>query len=116
MMDFHDNPMAFNQMVVESLIEDGSDPDATYSLEHHFSSTDFDRLEKAAVNAYKLGFEASDADEFMTDDGQAILSFDVITEVKLDVDEINQQTRKMAELAKEYKIEYDGWGTEFIEP
>ncbi|NTS78307.1 ribonuclease E inhibitor RraB [Catenovulum sp. SM1970] len=103
-------------MVVESLLEDGSDPHATYVIEHHFSSTDFNKLEKAAVAAYKYGFEATDADEYITDDGEEILSFDVVAQTTLSVEAINEQTKKMAEMAKEFGVEYDGWGTEFIEP
>ncbi|WP_111976574.1 ribonuclease E inhibitor RraB [Algibacillus agarilyticus] len=115
-MEFQDNPLAFNQMVVDSLLEDGSDPSATYVIEHHFSSEDFDLLEKAAVMAYKKGFEATDAEEFITDDDVEILSFDVIAECILDVEKINAQTKEMALLAKEFGIDYDGWGTEFIDP
>ncbi|AWB65414.1 ribonuclease E inhibitor RraB [Saccharobesus litoralis] len=115
-MEFHDNPLAFNKFVVESLLKDGSDPDATYVIEHHFSSEDFDLLEKAAVAAYKKGFEATDAEEFITDDDIEILSFDVIAEAPLNVEAINAQTKQMAELAKEFGVEYDGWGTEFIDP
>lgn len=115
-MEFSNNPIEFNKMVVESLLGDGSDPDATYTLEHHFASQDFDKLEKAAVSAYKLGYEASDAEEFETDDGLIILSFDVFTDVALDVEKINEITKQMSDLAKKHGVDYDGWGTEYIDP
>ncbi|KMT64781.1 ribonuclease E inhibitor RraB [Catenovulum maritimum] len=114
-MEYLDDPIGFNKMVVESLLADGSDPDAIYEIEHHFSSTDFDKLEKAAVAAFKLEVEVTDAEEFETDDGQIILAFDAITESKLDLDEINKQTEQMQKIADQVKVQYDGWGTEFIE-
>ena len=55
--------LAENREIVEALIADGSEPDAEYTIEHHFSSSNFDRLEKAAVDAFKLGFEVNDAEE-----------------------------------------------------
>ena len=32
--------------IIEELLEDGSDPDALYTIEHHLSSDSFDALEK----------------------------------------------------------------------
>ena len=42
------------RLIIEELLEDGSDPDALYTIEHHFSADDFDALEKMAVEAFKL--------------------------------------------------------------
>ncbi len=33
--------------IIEELLEDGSDPDALYTIEHHFSCDSFDALEKS---------------------------------------------------------------------
>lgn len=46
--------LAENRDIVQALLDDGSEPDAEYTIEHHFSSSNFDRLEKAAVDAFKL--------------------------------------------------------------
>ncbi|MER2492151.1 ribonuclease E inhibitor RraB [Catenovulum sediminis] len=113
-MDYYENPQAFSQTVIAALLEDGSDPSAIYTIEHHFSSSDFDRLEKAAVAAFKLDYEVSDAEEFETDDGQEILAFDVFAEAKLELAEIEKQVAQMEDIARQYKIQYDGWGTEFL--
>lgn len=113
-MEYHDDPQAFNAWVIQSLLEDGSDPNAIYEIEHHFSSDDFDMLEKAAVALFKLNYEVSDAEEFETDDGLEILAFDALGEVELDVDKLNAQTEQMEKIAKQYHIQYDGWGTEYI--
>ena len=32
--------------IIAELLEDGSDPDAQYTIEHHFSSENYDKLEK----------------------------------------------------------------------
>lgn len=112
-MEFIDNPEAFSEEIVNALLEDGSDPDANYVIEHHFSSDDFDRLEKAAVAAFKLEYDVTDAEEFETDDGLMILAFDVLVEGSLELSVILQQVKQMQQLAEQYQIDYDGWGTEF---
>ena len=42
--------------IIAELLEDGSDPDVEYPIEHHFAALDFDCLEKLAVDLYKAGF------------------------------------------------------------
>lgn len=100
--------------IVQSLLDDGSDPDAEYMIEHHFSSTNFDRLEKAAVDAFKLGFEVTDAEELELDDGSVILCFDAIANHALDVDLIDKACEQLINLAAKQKVDYDGWGTYFM--
>ena len=41
------------RLIIEELLEDGSDPDALYTIEHHFSADDFDALEKLAVDPHR---------------------------------------------------------------
>ena len=36
------------RLIIEELLEDGSDPDALYTIEHHLSADDFETLEKVA--------------------------------------------------------------------
>ncbi|MCL2918519.1 ribonuclease E inhibitor RraB [Shewanella litorisediminis] len=100
--------------IVQSLLDDGSDPDAEYMIEHHFSSTNFDRLEKAAVDAFKLGFEVTDAEELELEDGSVILCFDAIANHALDVDLIDKACEQLINLAAKQKVDYDGWGTYFM--
>ncbi|WP_416307313.1 ribonuclease E inhibitor RraB [Neptunicella sp. SCSIO 80796] len=106
---------AFNLETVEALLEDGSNPDATYNIEYHFACDNFDRLEKAAVDAFKAGFEVGDAEELTLDDGGTILCFDATVERKLDVEQINKDTDILLAIAAKHKVHYDGWGTHFIE-
>lgn len=105
----------FNQETIEALIEDGSDKSKAHTIEHHFASGDFDVLEKAAVDAFKAGFEVGDAEELMLDDGGTIFCFDAVVERMLDIEALNQDTDKLLTIADKHDVHYDGWGTYFIE-
>lgn len=107
---------AFTRECVEALLADGSDPKATYVIEHHFAGDDFDALEKVAVDLFKAGFEVTDAEEMETEDGEEILCFDAIIERPLDADAINADFETLFSIADKQDIVYDGWGTEFIDP
>ena len=91
--------LAENREIVEALMADGSEPDAEYTIEHHFSSSNFDRLEKAAVDAFKLGFEVNDAEEMELDDGEIIFCFDAIAYHKLEVPLLDKACEQLLALA-----------------
>ena len=55
--------------IIAALLEDGSDPDSLYEIEHHLFAEDFDTLEKAVVEAFKMGFEVLEAEETEDEDG-----------------------------------------------
>ncbi|OCG01055.1 ribonuclease E inhibitor RraB [Gilliamella sp. wkB112] len=99
------------QTIIEELLEDGSDPHALYLIEHHISSENFDKLEKVAVEAYKLGYEATDPDEDVDDSGNVVIGFDIVSEVPLDAELINAQIAQIITLTKQFGVNYDGWGT-----
>ena len=105
----------FNQETVEALIEDGSDSSQPHTIEYHFASANFDALEKAAVDAFKAGFEVGDAEELELDDGGEVFCFDAVVERMLDVKLINQDTEKLLAIATKHRVHYDGWGTYFID-
>ncbi|MCC2606850.1 ribonuclease E inhibitor RraB [Planctobacterium marinum] len=105
----------FNQETLEALINDGSAADKPHTIEHHIASKDFALLEKAAVDAYKAGFEVTDAEELILDDGDELFSFDAIAERSLDLEQINADTSKLVSIAEKHKVFYDGWGTYFVE-
>tara|TARA_B100001094_G_scaffold332380_1_gene404191 strand:- start:6828 stop:7208 length:381 start_codon:yes stop_codon:yes gene_type:complete len=104
-----------NQEIVAALIEDGSDPDALYIVEHHFSCHDFDLLEQAAVALFKQGYEVEDAEELQLDDGAKVFCCDVIIEQELDVARLDEDCEKLMRLAESLSIHYDGWGTYFVD-
>lgn len=103
-----------NLEIVTAILDDGSKPDAEYTIEHHFSSTSFDRLEKAAVDAFKAGFEVNDAEEMELEDGSVIFCFDAIAHHKLEVEMLDKACEALLVLAAKQKVDYDGWGTYFI--
>ena len=97
--------------IVEAILEDGSNPDAVYMIEHHLSCNNFDVLEKAAVACFKKGYEVTDPEELELEDGSIILSFDVVVEMNLDEEAIFEDVEKLFALADSFGIDYDGWGT-----
>lgn len=104
----------FNQETIEALTEDGTDLSAAHEIEHHFACKDFDLLEKAAVDVFKAGFEVSDAEELILDDGGMVFCFDATIERKLDLDTFNKDSDTLVAIAEKHKVHYDGWGTYFI--
>lgn len=97
--------------IIQALIEDGSDPEALYEIEHHLFAEDFDRLEKAVVEAFKMGFEVLEAEETEDEDGAKLLCCDATMESALNAGQIDAQVEKLVHLAEKYDIIYDGWGT-----
>ena len=61
------------RMIIEELLDDGSDPDALYTIEHHLSAERFETLEQAAVEAFKLGYEVTDAEELEVEEGVLLI-------------------------------------------
>jgi len=106
---------AHTDELVEALINDGSNEEILHTIEHHFASENFDHLERAAVNAFKLGFEIEEPEEAELEDGSKVFAFDIITQQPLDAEIIFAETEKMFNLAKQCQVEYDGWGTYFEE-
>ena len=76
----------FNEETIQALTDDGTDVSQEHTIEHHMASQDFDVLEKAAVDAFKAGFEVSDAEELVLDDGGTVFCFDAVVEKKLNVE------------------------------
>lgn len=108
-----ENWREFTEETVNALLEDGSDPDAEYTIEHHFYHVDFTRLEKVAVEVFKLGFEVTDAEEVEFEDGGSAWVFDAIREQSLNAETITADAIKLEALAQKLGVEYDGWGTYF---
>lgn len=102
------------KFIIKNLLDDGSLPDALYLIEHHFVSDNFDSLENLAVEAFKLGFEVTDAEEFDDEETEETLfACDVVVEMHLDEQKINEHAELMIKLAGKFEVEYDGWGTYF---
>jgi len=108
-----ENWQEFTEDTIAALMEDGSDPDAEYTIEHHFYHEDFARLEKLAVEVFKLGYEVTDAEEVEFEEGGTAWVFDAIREQSLDGVSITADAIKLEALAQKFGVEYDGWGTYF---
>ncbi|SFN25195.1 hypothetical protein SAMN05216516_104144 [Izhakiella capsodis] len=104
------------RLIIDELLEDGSDPDALYAIEHHLSCANFDALEKAAIEAFKLGYEVSDPDELELEDGSKVMCCDIVSELALNADLIDEQVEQLVTLAGKFNVDYDGWGTYFEDP
>ena len=104
------------RLIIEELLEDGSDPDALYTIEHHLSADDFETLEKAAVEAFKLGYEVTDPEELEVEEGDVVICCDVLSESALNAEQIDSQVEQLMTLAEKFNVEYDGWGTYFEDP
>ncbi|EOK5755744.1 ribonuclease E inhibitor RraB [Vibrio vulnificus] len=102
--------------IIAALLEDGSDPEALYEIEHHLFAEDFDTLEKAVVEAFKMGFEVLEAEETEDEDGNKLLCCDATMQSTLDAETIDAQVEKLVHLAEKYDIIYDGWGTYYEHP
>ncbi len=90
------------RLIIEELLEDGSDPDALYAIEHHFSADNFALLEKAAVEAFKLGYEVTDAEELEIETGETLMCCDVISESALNAELIDAQVEQLMKLAEKW--------------
>lgn len=102
--------------IITDLFNDGSDPEALYIIEHHISHTNFDKLEKIAVEAFKKGYEVSEAEEFDEENGTLLFCFDIISEAKLTPEVIQLQQKDLLPLIESFGGNYDGWGTYFEDP
>lgn len=98
---------------INELLNDGSDPNALYLIEHHISSENFEHLEKATIEAFQLGYEVTKHEECIDDNKKPLFSFDIISEIPLDALLINKQIAQIIELTERFNIKYDGWGTYF---
>jgi len=105
----------FNEQTIDALIEDGTDVEESHIIEHHFACNNFERLEKAAVDAFKLGYEVAEAEEIMLDDGGLVFCFDAIIHKKLNKETFNDDTDALIDIAQKHSVHYDGWGTYFIQ-
>ncbi|MDE3946895.1 ribonuclease E inhibitor RraB [Glaesserella parasuis] len=102
--------------IINSLLADGSDPEALYIIEHHIAHHDFDKLEKLVVDAYKLGYEISEAEEVEEENGDLVFVCDIVREIKLDAELITAQQKELLPLIEKSGAVYEGWGTYFEDP
>ncbi|MDK1289455.1 ribonuclease E inhibitor RraB [Pseudoalteromonas umbrosa] len=108
-----ENWQEISEDIVESLLEDGSNPEKLYEVEHHFVCENFDKLEEAALAAFKLGYDVEEPAELELEDGGKIWGFDIVVEAELNAEVIMEDVAKLVAIAQQTGVEYDGWGTYF---
>ncbi|MDT9421547.1 ribonuclease E inhibitor RraB [Escherichia coli] len=103
------------RLIIEELLEDGSDPTRCIPSNTTFPQTIW-KLGKAAVEAFKLGYEVTDPEELEVEDGDIVICCDILSECALNADLIDAQVEQLMTLAEKFDVEYDGWGTYFEDP
>ncbi|MNG85888.1 Regulator of ribonuclease activity B [compost metagenome] len=68
------------------------------------------------MEAFKLGYEVTDAEELEVEDGSMVMCCDVISEVALNAELIDSQVEQLVALAEKCGVNYDGWGTYYEDP
>ena len=68
------------------------------------------------MEAFKAGYEVSEAEEFEEENGNVVFCCDIISEVELKPEIIDAQQKELLPLLEKYKGNYDGWGTYFEDP
>ncbi|CAK9883754.1 MAG: Regulator of ribonuclease activity B [Candidatus Erwinia impunctatus] len=104
------------RFIIKVLLDDGSDPYALYTIEHHLSGDNFETLEKVAVEAFRLGYEVVDPEELELEDGSTVICCDLIAESALNAELIDAQVEQIVALVARFDVDYDGWGTYFEDP
>ena len=106
-MSHLDELKAETREIIADLLNDGSDPNALYIIEHHISHRNFDKLEKIAMDAFKVGYEVSEAEEFEEENGNVLFCCDIISEVELKPEIIDAQQKELLPLVEKYQGSYD---------
>ena len=100
-----------NREIIEALNNDQIDLSRKYTVEHHFSSTNFTQLEKLAVDLFQDDFEIIDPDE-IEEDGIKFFCFDALKECRISAETILEQQSKIFERLHKFHVNYDGWGVD----
>ena len=108
-MDWQD----FTNDIVEQLLEDGSNAEAMYLIEHHFVAFTPEEADEAQQQAFLKGWDVSELEQAETEEGELVYCFDIETECPLDEVIIGEEVQGMVSFAEANKLEYDGWGTHF---
>lgn len=107
------NWQEFTNDIVEQLLEDGSNEEAMYVIEHHFVATDPQVADEAMQQGFLNGWDVSELELAETEEGEQVYCFDVETECPLDEVIIFEEVETMVAFAEQHKLDYDGWGTHF---
>ncbi len=101
-----------NELILGMMRRDGVDLTCPYRVEHHFSGSNFELLEKLAIALYSLGLEVTDPDEFTDERGRTAFAFDAFREMIPDGAAIAADQEKFWPKLATFRATYDGWGVD----
>lgn len=101
------------ESIINELLEDGSDPEALYTIEHHVSCENANQLSTLLNEAFKIGYEIADIEELDVQNDLVMYCSDLIIEAPLNAEVINSQIEMILILTEKHQVNYDGWGTYF---
>lgn len=101
------------ESIIANISNDGYAVSDIYGIQHNFSSADFTKLEKFAVELATLLGDKVEIDEpEETEEGNStIYVFSAVTEHSLVSDEIMGEINSFLALCNKFNVLYDGWGT-----
>lgn len=102
--------------IIAEILQDGSDPDALYLIEHHLCCQHANKLEQLIEEAFRLGYEMDEPEEMALDDGSIVMCCDLMVESPLNAEIIDDQVNQILTLTEKYQVDYDGWGTWYEDP
>lgn len=95
--------------------EAGSNFSKAHNIEHHFFFYEAEAKAEDAIEELKIqGYELTELAKDKDLDGEEYFYFAAIKPLMIEDQVIFDETYGMEEIAKRYKIEYDGWGCEVV--
>jgi hypothetical protein len=100
---------------IEALKDAGSNFSKSHYIEHHFVVTNEHNINKISEYLKRKGYEISDINEEIDEDGEHYFFFDACKYCLVESSTIFEESRKMNEIALSFDEFYDGWGTNIVE-
>lgn len=107
-----------SETIINGILQDDYPADTVIEVQHYFSSSDFDRLEKFIVEIdgmFGAEIDIGEPDECEDFDGATIFTVDFVSWHKVDVQEVMKEIEMFIPLCNQYSIIYDSWGTQVVE-
>lgn len=102
--------------IISQALNDGSDPEGLYLIEHHLFAEDAGKLENMMLEAFRLGYEMDEPEEIEQEDGSQLWCCDLVIESPLKAELLEAQVIQVLKLVEKHHVGYDGWGTWFEDP
>ncbi len=107
-----------SETIINGILQDDYPADTVIEVQHYFSSSDFDRLEKFIVEIdamFGADIDIDEPEECEDIDGATIFTVDFVSWHKVDVEEVMKEIEMFIPLCNQFGIIYDSWGTQVVE-